>query len=201
MRIGGFGGVDGMVDYLHTHQVTHIIDATHPFAAQISQNAITAAKIASIRYCALTRPQWQADAQDSWHHLASLDEAVGWLDRPALRVMLAIGRQNLSLFEPLRQHYFLLRLVDAPDSPPQFENFDMVISRGPFDYETDMALLEQHQIDTIICKNSGGTGARAKLEAARSLGLDVVMIDRPAYPERTEFYDIEQLINWVKSAV
>ena len=199
MRIGGFGGVDGMVAYLHAHQVTHIIDATHPFAAQISQNAISAAKIASVRYCALTRPQWQAEPQDSWHHVASVDEAARWLDRPALRVMLAIGRQNLSIFEPLSQHYFLLRLVDAPDSPPHFANFDMEISRGPFSYDSDLALLQRCQIDTIICKNSGGTGARAKLDAARTLGLDVVMIDRPAYPGRTEFYALEQVIDWVKN--
>ena len=188
-----------MVAYLHAHQVTHIIDATHPFAAQISQNAILAAKIASVRYCALTRPQWQAEPQDSWHHVASVDEAARWLDRPALRVMLAIGRQNLSIFEPLSQHYFLLRLVDAPDSPPHFANFDMEISRGPFSYDSDLALLQRCQIDTIICKNSGGTGARAKLDAARTLGLDVVMIDRPAYPARTEFYALEQVIDWVKN--
>jgi len=200
MRIGGFGGVDGMVEYLHSHQVTHIIDATHPFAAQISQKAMQAAKIAQIRYCALTRPHWQAEPQDSWYHLASLDEAVSWLEhRPALRVMLAIGRQNLGMFESLHQHYFLLRLVDAPASPPLFAKFDMVISRGPFSYGADLALLQRHQINTIICKNSGGTGARAKLDAARQLGLDVVMIDRPAYPKRTEFHELGQVIDWVKN--
>ena len=199
MRIGGFGGIQGLVEYLHAHQVTHIIDATHPFAAQISQNAIQAAQITKIPYCALTRPAWQAEEADSWHHLDSLEAAIDWLDRPSLRVMLAIGRQNLALFEPLDQHYFLLRLVDAPASQPCFAACDIIVSRGPFTYQSDVQLLQRYQIDTIICKNSGGSGARAKLDAARHLGIEVGMIDRPAYPRRLEFYDFAQLMSWLQN--
>ena len=177
----------------------HIIDATHPFAAQISQNAISAAKIASVRYCALTRPQWRAELQDSWHHVASVDEAARWLMRSALRVMLAIGRQKLSIFEPLRQHYFLLRLVDALTVRRILQTLIWKSRVGHFRMTLIWRYYGAARLTRLSAKNSGGTGARAKLDAARTLELDVVMIDGPAYPARTEFYAPEQVIDWVKN--
>lgn len=199
-RTGGFGGADGLADYIIKQKITHLIDATHPFAAQISRNAIAAAEKAHIRVCALTRPAWQPQQGDKWHSVATIDEAVAWLDRPAMRVMLAIGRQNLPAFEVMPQHHYLLRLVDPPASPPQFPHHHIVISRGPFDVESDLALIMNHQIEVIIAKNAGGDGASAKLEAARRRGVEVVMISRPVLPPRQEFTSIEAVMAWVESA-
>ena len=129
----------------------------------------------------------------------SIQAAVEWLDRPALRIMLAIGRLNLPAFECHPQHYYVLRLVDPPKTAPQFPQYHIVYARGPFTVEADRVLLEEQKIDVLITKNAGGDGARAKLDAARELGIQVVMIDRPVYPERIEFTSIDAVMNWVQN--
>lgn len=199
-RSGGFGGAEGLAQYIQSNNITHLIDATHPFAAQISGNAITAARSLALPYCAFTRPAWQPQSDDDWQIIPSLEAAIDWLERPAMRVMLAIGRQYLSAFEAQPHHHYLLRLVDPPITPPNFPNHQIVISRGPFTLASDLELLKQHHIEVIISKNSGGEGARAKLDAARQLGLQVVMIERPSYPERLEFNALDAVMNWVLNA-
>lgn len=198
-RSGGFGGIDGLAQYLQDNDISHVIDATHPFAAQISGNAIAATARIGIPYCAFTRPAWKPEKQDHWHMVPSIQAAVEWLDRPALRIMLAIGRLNLPAFECHPQHYYVLRLVDPPKTAPQFPQYHIVYARGPFTVEADRILLEEQKIDVVITKNAGGDGARAKLDAARELGIQVVMIDRPVYPERIEFTSIDAVMNWVQN--
>lgn len=196
-RIGGFGGVEGLCDFLEKEKITHLIDATHPFAAQMSENAIAACQKTQTPLLALTRAPWHQQPDDKWHHVTDIASAVSFLDRPARRVMLAIGRMHLDSFTIHPQHHYLLRLVDEPEVAPQFPHCDIVVSRGPFTKRNDMALLSAHDIDLVIAKNAGGKGAYAKIEAARALGLEVVMIDRPYISPRDEVHSPEEVLSWL----
>ena len=198
-RIGGFGGVAGLVAYLHENRITHLVDATHPFAAQMSTHAVAAATEAGVPLLALTRPPWVPQPVDNWMRVPDLDGAVQALDGPRRRVMLAIGRMHLGLFAGLPQHFYLLRLVDPPDGPLPVPDAHVEVSRGPFTLEDDRALMERHGIDLVISKNAGGTGARAKIDAARELGLPVVMIDRPTLPPRSELHDVAAAMDWLRA--
>ena len=196
-RIGGFGGIAGLEEYLAAHKITHVIDATHPFAAQMSHNAAVACRNTATRLLGLTRPAWSADSGDRWHHVANIPAAVTALAGPPKRVMLAIGRMHLAAFIPCPQHRYLLRLVDAPDVPPPFPDHHLVVSRGPFTVNADMALMQTHRVELIVAKNSGGSGAQAKILAARQLGLPVLMIDRPVLPQRDEVGSVAAVFDWL----
>jgi len=196
-RVGGFGGVEGLADYLRAEAITHTIDATHPFAVQMSQNAIAASGQTGIPLIALTRAPWRAGEGDRWDEVADIPAAVAALDRPPANVMLAVGRMHLAEFAPNPQHRYLLRLVDPPKAPLPFPDRHAVISRGPFTAEDDLALMRTHNIDLVVSKNSGGSGAYAKIAAARALGLPVIMIARPQTPARREAHTIEGVIDWI----
>ena len=197
VRIGGFGGAGGLAHFIGENRMTHLVDATHPFAATMSVNAVRAATITGTPIAALTRPAWQAGAGDHWTHVADISLAVAALAGPARRVMLALGRMQVDAFVAQPHHYYLLRFVDVPEAAPALPRHSLVIARGPFNAASDAALMTSHGIDIIVCKNAGGRGAEAKLIAARQLGLPVIMIDRPALPERTEFHDPEAVLHWL----
>ncbi len=197
VRVGGFGGVDGLTAYLRTHRVSHVVDATHPFAARISANAVAACATVGVPLVTLTRPAWQAVAGDRWTHVADIDAAVAALAGPPRRVMLALGRMHVDAFLAQPQHHYLLRFVDAPDAPPALPQHDLVVDRGPFTAEGDRRLMVAHGIDLVVCKNAGGSGAEAKLIAARALGLPVLLIDRPVLPVRTEYSRVEEVLDWI----
>ena len=200
-RIGGFGGVEGLARYITENQISHIIDATHPFAAQMSQNAYDACQKTQTPLAALTRPAWEQQPGDNWHHVADISGAVEALEKLSdkkRRIMLAIGRMHIDQFTGLARHFYLLRLVDAPETMPDFTDFAVEVSRGPFTFDADKKLLELHHIDLVISKNAGGKGAYAKIEAARALGLEVIMIDRPNLPSRDELHSPEDVLNWLK---
>ncbi|WP_224814136.1 cobalt-precorrin-6A reductase [Hasllibacter sp. MH4015] len=196
-RVGGFGGVQGLADYLKAKKITHLIDATHPFASQMSRNAVEAALLTDTPLIALTRAPWAAQDGDNWRHVPDIAAAVAALDRPACNVLLAVGRMHLDDFAPNPQHHYLLRLVDPPKTPPPFPRHDVIVDRGPFREDSDRELMEAHEIDLVVSKNSGGTGAYAKIAAARALGLPVVMIDRPALPDRREAFDVAEVMDWL----
>lgn len=179
VRLGGFGGAEGLADHLRREGIGRVIDATHPFAAQISRNARLACDAADIPLLRLERPAWVAGAGDRWTGVPDIAAAVAALSGPPQRVFLAIGRQNLTAFAARPQHHYLLRLVDPPATPLPFPDCTAVIARGPFDAAAEVELLQGHGIDIIVAKNAGGTGAEAKLIAARRLGLPVLMIARP----------------------
>jgi precorrin-6A/cobalt-precorrin-6A reductase len=193
-RIGGFGGVDGLVRYLQDNAITHVVDATHPFAAQMSRNAVQACSLTQTRLIALERPAWQAQAGDNWTHVPDIEAGVNALpDQPA-RVFLAIGKQNLAAFATRPQHHYLLRLVDPAAVP--LPDATTIIGRGPFDVAGDLALLRDHAITHIVAKNAGGAGAQAKLTAARHLHLPVILIDRPALPPRHLADSVDEVMAW-----
>lgn len=177
-RVGGFGGVERLSEYLKAESITHVVDATHPFAAQMSTNAVHACEATDVKLCAFERPAWQAGEGDTWVHAGTIDEAVNALPDAAARVFLAIGKQNLTQFAVKPQHHYLLRLVDEPDAPLPLPHTTVEIARGPFDAAGDTALMQRHGITHVVAKNAGGAGAAAKLIAARTLGLPVIMIGR-----------------------
>lgn len=196
-RSGGFGGSRGLAAYLREHHISHVIDATHPFAAQMSANAVAACADTGVPLVAFTRPPWAAEPGDHWRHVPDLAGAAAALNETARRVMLAVGRMHLEVFVPNPQHFYLLRLVDPPAVPPPFPDHHVVISRGPFTEEGDRALMRDHEIDLVVSKNSGGMGAYAKIAAARSLTLPVLMIDRPQQPRRRELYSVNAVMDWI----
>ena len=198
MRVGGFGGVEGLCAYLQTEGITHVIDATHPFAAQMSGNAVAACTATGTPLIALERAPWTAGEGDRWTHVPDLAAAVAALDGPPQRVFLAIGRQHIDAFAAQPQHRYLLRLVDQPTGPLPFAA-DVIVARGPFDVAGDTDLLQKHRIQVIVAKNAGGKGAVAKIAAARALGLPVVMIDRPSIPPRRVAHGVAGVMAWLSA--
>jgi precorrin-6A/cobalt-precorrin-6A reductase len=201
VRMGGFGGVPGLVQYLRDEGITHVVDATHPFAAQMSNNAVVACEEAGVELCALERGPWRNKPGDSWSHVEDMAGAVAALPESPRRIFLAIGRQYLSDFAGKPQHFYLLRLVDAPEDDLPLPNAVAVQARGPFTVAGDKALLEEHKIDLIVAKNSGGVGARAKLDAARELGIPVILIDRPHIPTRPIMRTVTDVMDWLDHAL
>lgn len=199
-RVGGFGGAEGLAEYLRREGVTHLVDATHPFAARISANAIAAAELAGVPLLALTRPEWVETPGDRWTRVADTEQAVGALGSDLARVFLALGRQTIGDFASAPQHFYLLRFVDAA-APPALPRHHLVVDRGPFTLAGELALLREHRIQVVVAKNAGGTGARAKLDAARELGLPVVMIDRPFIPPRPQVSRVEAVLDWLDHGV
>ena len=195
-RVGGFGGIDGLVRYLRAEAVSHVVDATHPFAAQMSTHAVAACAETGIPLLALERLPWAATDGDQWQHVPDIASAVVALPDAPLRIFLAIGRQNLEGFATRPDHHYLVRLVDA-GAGLRLPGADVVASRGPFTLEGDLALLTAHRIQMVVSKNSGGSGAAAKLEAARALKLPVLMIDRPLVPERPRVQTVAEVLVWL----
>jgi len=195
-RTGGFGGVAGLVRYLRETPISHVIDATHPFAAGMSHNAAQACAITGVGLAALSRPEWRPVPGDQWQDVADIDAAVMALDGPRKRVFLALGRLHLSAFAARPQHRYLLRLVDPPKTAP-LPDCRVIVARGPFDVAHDTGLMRRHHTQVLICKNSGGTAAVSKLHAARALGVPVLMIARPALPKRREFSTPAQVLDWL----
>jgi precorrin-6A/cobalt-precorrin-6A reductase len=199
-RVGGFGGVEGLADYMMREGVTHVVDATHPFAARISANAITAATRAKVKLLALTRPEWVEGPGDRWTRVTDTEQAVAALGSNPARIFLALGRQSIGDFASAPQHFYLLRFVDAAQ-PPALPCHHLVVGRGPFTLAGELALLHEHRIEMVVAKNAGGAGARAKLDAARELDLPVVMIDRPFIPDRPQAQSVAQVLDWLDHGV
>lgn len=198
-RIGGFGGAEGLARYLMAGAISHVIDATHPFAARISGNAAAACAATGTALIALERPPWVPGPGDRWTAVPDIAAAVAALPAAPARIFLAIGRQEIAAFAAHPQHHYLLRLVDPPEAPLPFPA-GVVIARGPFTEDGDRALLQDQGIDLIVAKNAGGTGAVAKLHAARALGLPVILVDRPALPPRPTCATPAEVMHWLAHA-
>jgi precorrin-6A/cobalt-precorrin-6A reductase len=196
-RVGGFGGAEGLAAYLRAEAITHVIDATHPFAAQISRNALAACEATGVPLLALERPAWTPEPQDRWLRVPDIAAAVQALPRDPATVFLAIGRQTLEPFAAHPQHAYVLRLVDPPEGPLPLQGATVVVDRGPFTLQGDLDLMRAHHVQVVVAKNAGGDGAVAKIHAARALGLPVVMVDRPALPARATVSSVDQAMAWL----
>ncbi|AJF66019.1 cobalt-precorrin-6A reductase [Streptomyces vietnamensis] len=181
VRIGGFGGPEGLAAWVREQAVDAVIDATHPFAERISFNAARAAATAHVPLLALRRPGWVPVDGDDWHPVASLEEAARALDGLGDRVFLTTGRMGLAAFAACPQ-WFLVRSVDAPDAPMPART-EILLDRGPFTLDGERELLARHRIDVVVTKDSGGAATAPKLTAAREAGVPVVVVRRPPVPE------------------
>ncbi|MFJ7152496.1 cobalt-precorrin-6A reductase [Streptomyces sp. NPDC100445] len=182
VRTGGFGGPRGLADWLRAHRVDALVDATHPFAASITANAVHAARDAGVPAVVLRRPGWRPGPGDRWYDVPSLAAAAEALPGLGRRVLLTTGRLGLAAFAHLDGLHFVVRSVDPPD-PPLPRDTRVVLARGPFTVAGETELLRAHRVDVLVTKDSGGAATSAKLTAARDLALPVLVVRRPPLPE------------------
>src|SRR5665213_154263 len=196
-RVGGFGGIDGMVDYLRVENIARVVDATHPFAAQISAHAIAACAAAGVPLLALARPPWPRTPGDRWLEVDDLQAAADALGAAPRRVFLGIGRLHLQTLAEHPQHAYLVRLVDPPRAPLPLIDAEVIVARGPFDRAGDRAMLMSYRADIVVARNAGGNSASAKIEAARDLKLPVVMVRRPSIQARQRVETVPEVLRWL----
>ena len=201
MRIGGFGGVQGLVDYLKRERIDALIDATHPYAARISANAACAAPRAAVPILAIRRPPWVAVAGDRWSEAADMEGAVRALGSAPRRVFVALGRNELRPLGGAPQHYYLVRSIDPVDPPLAVPFAHYINARGPFDEADERALLIDNRIEIILAKNSGGSATYAKIAAARALGVVVILIRRPLLPNVPAVETVDEALDWLDHAL
>jgi len=201
VRRGGFGGAEGLARYLRDERVDLLVDATHPYAATISANAAEAARAAGTKLLALRRPPWPKLAGDNWIEVETIEDAVRALGEVPRRVFLALGRKELRPFETAPQHFYLVRSVDPVDSPLALPHAEYIAARGPFSEAEDRALLVSRRMAIIVAKNSGGAATYGKIAAARSLGLPVIMLKRPALPDVPSVATVDDALAWIDHAL
>jgi precorrin-6A/cobalt-precorrin-6A reductase len=196
VRRGGFGGVDGLVQYLKAEKIDLLIDMTHPFAAQITRNASIAAQQVGIPRLVFCRPAWEQVAGDRWVSAADLNAAAALFPVMSDRVFLMIGRQELGAFARVVDCWFLMRMITPPDLD-ELPKGEVLLDQGPFDLVKETQLLMDYRIGAIVSKNSGGNAAYAKIIAARNLSIPVVMIPRPLLPEGKVVSEVSEVVAWV----
>ena len=198
MRIGGFGGSDGLVAWLKQNATQAVIDATHPYADQISSNAVTACARLVIPLASIVRPAWEPQHGDAWLPVANAEAAAEALGPEPRRVFLSLGRLELGAFARAPHHRYIARTIDPPDDVALPPDIQLLAGRGPFDAEAETTLLERERIDVLVSKNSGGAATYAKIEAARRLGIPVVMIARPHKLRGYAVENAEAAMSWLR---
>jgi precorrin-6A/cobalt-precorrin-6A reductase len=196
-RIGGFGGADGLYDYLMAENIDAVIDATHPFAVRISENARSACRRAHVALVAFTRPAWERLAGDRWIVVDDIDAAVRALGHRPRRVLLTHGRLQLSSFARSPQHTYIVRAIDRPADIMALPRHRLILARGPFAKGAESQLMRDECIDIVVSKNSGGSSTYAKIEAARDLEIPVVMIRRPQMDCTAGLFEVDAVMVWL----
>lgn len=182
-RIGGFGGIDGLAQWLRESGADLLVCATHPFAAQMRRHAIEAARRTATPLLIVERPAWAPVEGDRWTQVADMAAAADALGQAPRRVLLTVGRKDLAPFAAAPQHAYLIRSIDAPPAESLPPNAEVITARPPFGEACEKRLLEARRIDVVVTKNSGGADTAAKLAAARALGLPVILVERPPAPD------------------
>jgi precorrin-6A/cobalt-precorrin-6A reductase len=199
-RIGGFGGVQGLVAELQQRRYPLLIDATHPFAVRMAQNAAVAARMAGVPHVRLLRPPWRPLPGARWYEVDDLDQAAKHLEGLGVqRAFLSIGSSRVGAFAHLNNVELVLRSIEPPSSTP--EHVTVILDRGPFTVEAESALLREQRIDVIVARNSGGQATEAKLTAAHRLGIPVIMIRRPEQPAGAQASTVDEVVVWVQATL
>ena len=198
VRIGGFGGAEGLAAYLRDERIGLLVDATHPFATQISAQACAAAAQAGTQRLVLVRPPWRKGEGDRWIEVETVDDAATAIPAEAERVFLTVGVRSLSPFAGRGDCWFLVRLVDEPAEAIPLARHRLICARGPFTEADERVLLKDHGIDCLVTRASGGAATVAKLAAARALGLPVVMVRRPAPPPGAQAASVDDALAWIR---
>jgi precorrin-6A/cobalt-precorrin-6A reductase len=198
VRIGGFGGPAALAGWLGEHGVVAVVDATHPFAQRISASAASACERAGVPLLRLERPGWSARDGDRWHWVADLDAAAAAIPSLGSRVLLTTGRQGLSAFADVDAAWFYIRCVDPPD-PPLPAHHALRLDRGPYTLAGELALVDEHRIDLVVTKDSGGPLTEAKLDAARERGLPVIVVRRPPRLDGPTVRTVGEALDWARA--
>jgi precorrin-6A/cobalt-precorrin-6A reductase len=201
IRVGGFGGAEGLANHLATERVDALIDATHPYANIISENAAAAARKTTMPFVALRRPPWSAVADDRWIEVSDARAAADAIGQDSRAVFVTIGRNGLAPFAGAPQHRYLIRSVAAVDPPLPLPHVTYITARGPFSEASDRALMTEHKTEVVISKNSGGSAAYGKIAAARTLGIEVIMLRRPPAPDTPSVNTVEDALAWLDHAL
>lgn len=196
-RIGGFGGVTGLAEYLGVNKVDALVDATHPFAAQMTRHACEAAALAGVRLLRINRPEWRPVAGDRWLQVPDMPAAAHALGSVSQRVLLTIGQQDLAPFVAASWHDYVIRSVDAPAAESLPARAVVITARGPFAEQGERELMVARKITVLVTKNSGGSATAAKLAAARELGLPVIIVKRPPVPVVNTVTDAPEALAWL----
>jgi precorrin-6A/cobalt-precorrin-6A reductase len=176
-RSGGFGGAGGLADYLNTERIDALVVATHPFAAQMRRNAVAAVRLRQTPLLIVDRPAWTPQPGDRWTCVSDMTAAAQALGETPRRVLLTVGRQDLAPFAARTQHAYLVRSIDPPAEAPA--GAELILDRGPFTEPDELRLMEARGVEVLVTKNAGGDATAAKLAAARALGIEVIIVDRP----------------------
>jgi precorrin-6A/cobalt-precorrin-6A reductase len=197
VRIGGFGGAAGLAAYMMGQEIDRLIDATHPFAAEISRAARLAAGRTGVPRLSLRRPPWRRHPLDRWIEVDSLEAAALLVGRIGRRAWLTVGANSIATFTPATGVRFVVRLIDPPREPLPLRFYEVVTGRGPFSLAEERHLLERHAVDVLVCKASGGAATEAKLIAARELSLPVIMVRRPPVEPGASVETVEAALDWL----
>ena len=201
VRRGGFGGAEGLAEYLRVHNIDYLIDATHPYAKTISVNAIEAASRTNTPILALRRPPWTTVDGDLWIDVVDTGDAVRSLGKDPRRVFLAVGRQELGPFSAAPQHYYIIRSVDPVEPPLDVPHAHYILARGPFTDLEDRAVFESFSVNAVVAKNSGGEATYSKIAAARSLGIPIFMLKRPPVSDCPSVATVAEAVAWLDHAI
>jgi precorrin-6A/cobalt-precorrin-6A reductase len=197
LRIAGFGGVDGLIAHLRSERVEAVIDATHPFAAQMSRHAAEACARAGLPRLVLTRAPWAAREGDCWIEVEDAPAAAAALGQAPRRVFLTLGRLSVPAFAAAPQHRYVIRAIEPPQGLDALPDQRLILARPPFAVEDEERLMRDEGIDILVSKNSGGAASYAKIEAARRLRLPVVMIRGPKPEQGPAVHEPEEALAWI----
>ena len=198
VRVGGFGGVDGLVEFFKSEKIDAVVDATHPFAAIISAHAYDACLLAEVPRVMLIRPPWQPEPTHPWVEAVDLGDAAALLPKMSKRAFLTIGRQGLDAFANVKGVWLLVRLIEPPADALLSPDHLVITGRPPHSIEDEMALMREHRIDTLVCKQSGGAVTESKLIAAHRIGVHTVMISRPLPEPGPTADSVAAAIGWIE---
>jgi len=195
-RIGGFGGVEGLRRYLVESRIDRVIDATHPFAERISANAREACALLSLPLAVLAREPWRPESGDRWIEVADMAGAVAALGRSPRRVFLTVGRLSVPAFRAAPQHHYLIRSIEPPPPEELPPSCELILARGPFSRDDEMRLMREKTIDALVTKNSGGPLTYAKIEAARALSLETIVVLPPSASSETSLQSLQAALDF-----
>ena len=201
VRYGGFGGKDGLFDYIIREKITLVIDATHPFAEKITKNASEASKRANVPFLCFSRKPWKKTAQDKWYEVENSKAAASTLTQKdfecAKNIFLTIGRKDVNCFYPIKTKQFFVRSIEPVKELACFDNMRWIQGRGPFTFQDEYTFFQEHSIDCLVAKNSGGYASHPKITVARVLAIPVVLLQQPKSINVTKIYDREALTAFV----
>jgi precorrin-6A/cobalt-precorrin-6A reductase len=196
-RIGGFGGAEGLAAFLAREHIGAVVEATHPFASRMSANAVAACGATRTPLVVFSRPPWRRELGDRWIEVATVEEAVDALGTTPRTVFLTQGRLQLAAFARAPQHRYIARTIDRPAEIGALPDCKLILARGPFSLADELALMKRERIEALVTKNSGGRATYAKIEAARALEIEVVIVRRPPAPEAKTLHDLDAVLAWI----